>query len=77
MQPSKSSSLELEAKKRQQGRAARKKFVMKSCAKVNLSFGCNGAICHGSHSEATSKLQENPTTFAILFVERTISDNVV
>jgi len=50
---------------------------MEICAKFNLSFGCNGAICHGSHSEATSKLQENQTIFAILFVKQTIIGNVV
>ena len=37
------------------------KFVQNS----TFGFGCNGAICYGSHSEATSKLQENQTTFAI------------
>jgi len=64
------------SQKRQQERAAGKKFVMKICAKVDSSFGCNGAICHGSHSEATSKLQENQTTFAI-FVKPKIVNNVV
>jgi len=76
VQPLKSSSLTLEAKKATRA-CCQKKFVMKICAKFNLSFGCNGAICQGSHSEATSKLQKNQTTFAILFVEQTIVRNVV
>ena len=42
-----------------------KEFVMKICAKFYLCLGCNGAICLGSHSEATSKVQENQTIFAV------------
>ena len=53
------------------------KNVMKVCAKFKLSFGCNdGALCRGSHSEATSKLQENQTTFARLY-KQTIEGKIV
>jgi len=38
------------------------KFVMKICAKILVAMG---AICLGSHSEATSKVQENQTIFAV------------
>jgi len=65
VQPLKISSLELEAKKGNKNVLPKKNGDENLCNIQNLSFGCNGANCHGSHSEATSKLQENQTTFAI------------
>jgi len=50
------------------------KFVMKICAKILVAMG---AICLGSHSEATSKVQENQTIFAVSFVKQTIVGNIM
>jgi len=47
------------------------------CTNFNLCFGCNGAICLGSHSEATSKVQESQTIFAVSFVKQTIVGNIM